>query len=127
MHAEATSDHQVSLVGPLLGLTLVTGLIDAVSFLGLGHVFTANMTGNVVFLGFALGGAAILSVSRSLAALAAFGAGGVFGGRLNNGVARTPVRHLPDCLVCRGGRARRRRSVGESCGPQPVARHRVHW
>jgi uncharacterized membrane protein YoaK (UPF0700 family) len=94
MHAEATSEHQVSLVGPLLGLTLVTGLIDAVSFLGLGHVFTANMTGNVVFLGFALGGAADLSVSRSLAALAAFGAGGVFGGRLNNGVARTPVRHL---------------------------------
>ena len=34
----------------LLLLTLTTGLVDAVSFLGLGHVFTANMTGNVVFL-----------------------------------------------------------------------------
>src|SRR5207249_2292155 len=45
-------------VATLLGLTFVTGLIDGVSFLGLGHVFTANMTGNVVFVGFALGGAA---------------------------------------------------------------------
>jgi Protein of unknown function (DUF1275) len=35
----------------LLGLTGVTGLVDAVSFLALGHVFTANMTGNSVFLG----------------------------------------------------------------------------
>jgi hypothetical protein len=38
----------------LLVLTLVTGLVDAVSYLGLGHVFTANMTGNVVLLGFAV-------------------------------------------------------------------------
>src|SRR5438309_6066609 len=36
----------------LLGLTTVTGVVDAVSFLGLGHIFTANMTGNIVFLGF---------------------------------------------------------------------------
>ena len=35
----------------LLALTLVTGLVDAVSYLALGRVFTANMTGNVVFLG----------------------------------------------------------------------------
>jgi len=37
----------------LLGMTAVTGVIDAVSFLFLGHVFTANMTGNVVLLAFA--------------------------------------------------------------------------
>jgi hypothetical protein len=37
----------------LLALTFSTGLVDAVSVLGLGQVFTANMTGNVVFLGFA--------------------------------------------------------------------------
>jgi len=42
----------------LLGLTVVTGLVDAFSYLVLGHVFVANMTGNVVFLGFALAGAA---------------------------------------------------------------------
>jgi hypothetical protein len=36
----------------LLTLTAVTGLVDAVSYLRLGRVFVANMTGNVVFLGF---------------------------------------------------------------------------
>ena len=40
----------------LLSLTLTTGVVDAVSYLGLGHVFTANMTGNVVLLGFGLAG-----------------------------------------------------------------------
>ena len=37
----------------LLVLTVVTGLVDAFSYLVLGHVFVANMTGNVVFLAFA--------------------------------------------------------------------------
>jgi uncharacterized membrane protein YoaK (UPF0700 family) len=54
----------------LLGMTAVTGMVDAVSFLALGHVFTANMTGNIVFLGFAIGGAEGLSVSGSLMAYA---------------------------------------------------------
>src|SRR5258705_4675832 len=67
----------------LLGLTAVTGVVDAVSFLGLGHIFTANMTGNVVFLGFALGGGAGVSVARSLTALGAFACGGICGGRIN--------------------------------------------
>ena len=82
------------LVVALFGLTFVTGIIDAVSFLGLGHVFTANMTGNVVLLGFALGGSADLSVGRSLAALCAFATGGVVGGRLTNERQRTPARQL---------------------------------
>ncbi len=46
----------------LLGLTVVTGLVDAVSYLALGHVFTANMTGNIVFLAFAIAGASGLSL-----------------------------------------------------------------
>ena len=41
-------------VAALLTLTFVTGLVDAVSYLRLGHVFVANMTGNVVFLGFSV-------------------------------------------------------------------------
>src|SRR5207237_9721773 len=69
----------------LLGLTAVTGVVDAVSFLGLGHIFTANMTGNVVFLGFALGGGTGVSVARSLTALSAFACGGVCGGGVNTG------------------------------------------
>ena len=66
----------------LLVLTITTGLIDAVSVLGLGRVFTANMTGNIVFLGFALAGVPGFSARRSLAALAAFLFGAVIGGRL---------------------------------------------
>ncbi|KND46248.1 MULTISPECIES: YoaK family protein [Streptomyces] len=71
--------------GPLpplmLALTVVTGVVDAVSYLGLGHVFVANMTGNVVFLGFALAGAGGLSALASVVAMAAFLAGAVAGGR----------------------------------------------
>ena len=43
-----------ALSGLLLVLTAITGLVDAVSYLKLGNVFVANMTGNVVFLGFGL-------------------------------------------------------------------------
>ncbi len=50
-------------------MTLVTGLVDAFSYLVLGHVFVANMTGNVVFLAFALAGAAGFSIPASLVAL----------------------------------------------------------
>ncbi|MQS34710.1 YoaK family protein [Streptomyces katsurahamanus] len=66
----------------LLTLTLVTGLVDAVSYLALGNVFVANMTGNVVFLGFALTGAGGLSALASVVSLTAFLAGALAGGRL---------------------------------------------
>ncbi|MFF2012319.1 YoaK family protein [Streptomyces sp. NPDC058195] len=66
----------------LLTLTVVTGLVDAVSYLGLGHVFVANMTGNVVFLGFALVGAPGLSALASVVALVAFLTGALAGGAL---------------------------------------------
>ncbi|MEV6827962.1 YoaK family protein [Amycolatopsis sp. NPDC051102] len=66
----------------LLTLTVVTGVVDAVSFLGLGRVFVANMTGNVVFLGFAAAGETTLSVVASLTAVLAFLAGAFAGGRL---------------------------------------------
>ena len=74
--------------GPLpplmLGLTVVTGLVDSFSYLVLGHVFVANMTGNVVFLAFALAGAAGFSLMASLAALGAFSLGALVGGRLSS-------------------------------------------
>jgi uncharacterized membrane protein YoaK (UPF0700 family) len=66
----------------LVTLTVVTGLVDAVSYLALGRVFVANMTGNVVFLGFALAGAPGLSVGAAVVAAAAFLAGAVAGGRV---------------------------------------------
>jgi uncharacterized membrane protein YoaK (UPF0700 family) len=66
----------------LLALTLVTGLVDAFSYLALGRVFVANMTGNVVFLAFSLAGANGFSITASALALVAFAAGAVLGGRL---------------------------------------------
>ncbi len=72
--------------GPLpplmLALTFVTGVVDAASYLKLGHVFVANMTGNVVFLGFALAGAGGLSIATSLVAIASFLVGAFGGGWL---------------------------------------------
>lgn len=66
----------------LLTLTVVTGLVDATSYLKLGHVFVANMTGNVVFLGFGIAGAGGISIWASLTALGSFLVGGVGGGRI---------------------------------------------
>jgi len=79
--AERKKD-EAALVPLLLLLTLVTGAVDAVSILRLGHVFVANMTGNVVFLGFALAGAKGFSITASFVALASFLAGAAVGGRL---------------------------------------------
>ncbi len=70
--------------GPLpalmLVLTVLTGVVDAVSILSLGRVFVANMTGNVVFVGFALAGASGFSLAASLSALAGFLLGAAIGG-----------------------------------------------
>ena len=70
------------LVGVLLTLTVVAGLVDATTYLGLGRVFAANMTGNVVLLGFALAGAPDISVSASISSMAAFLVGAAIGGLL---------------------------------------------
>jgi uncharacterized membrane protein YoaK (UPF0700 family) len=77
-------DRQGPLPVLLLVLTGVTGLVDAVSYLKLGHVFVANVTGNVVFLGFAVADAADFSIPASLVAIAAFLAGALVGGRIGS-------------------------------------------
>jgi uncharacterized membrane protein YoaK (UPF0700 family) len=66
----------------LLVLTLTTGVIDAACYLGLGRVFAANMTGNVVLLGFGIAGSSGLPVVAPLVSLGAFLAGAVVGGRM---------------------------------------------
>ncbi len=65
----------------LLLLSVTTGLVDAASVLGLGKVFTANMTGNIVFLGFAASGAPGFKILPFVAALASFMIGALVGGR----------------------------------------------
>src|SRR5579859_1105799 len=69
----------------LLGMTVVTGLVDAVSFLSLGHVFTANMTGNIVLLAFASTGVPQVSLARSITALLGCLTGAAVGGRIMAG------------------------------------------
>jgi len=81
----------------LSALTVVAGAFDAVAFLRLGHVFVANMTGNVAFLGLALAGASGFSVLTALAALAAFVTGAAIAGRLP---ALTPGRTLRRAAAC---------------------------
>lgn len=80
--AADSGDDQAVALG-LFALTFNTGLVDAVSFIALGHVFTANMTGNIVFLAFAFAGVPGLSIVRSAISLAAFMCGAVVGGILN--------------------------------------------
>jgi uncharacterized membrane protein YoaK (UPF0700 family) len=77
-----TARDPVSILAALLALTVVSGLVDAVSYLGLGHVFTANMTGNVVVLGFAAAGTPGFSVSATLTSLGVFLVGAAAAGRV---------------------------------------------
>jgi uncharacterized membrane protein YoaK (UPF0700 family) len=78
----------------LVLLTLVTGLVDAFSYLELGHVLVANMTGNVVFLGFAVAGAPGFRWWASLLAIGTFLLGALAGGRIAVAVGRHRGRHL---------------------------------
>jgi uncharacterized membrane protein YoaK (UPF0700 family) len=80
------------LLAALFGLTFATGVVDAASVLGLGHVFTANMTGNVVFIGFALGGRDETAVGLGLVSLAAFLFGAMVGGRVTPVATRRVAR-----------------------------------
>lgn len=100
--------------GPLPGLlvllTVVSGIADAVSVLRLDHVFVANITGSVIFVGLALSGAHGFSITAPFLALAAFAGGAVDGGLL----VRPPVPHrgkalrtaaflqLADLVTCTG-------------------------
>jgi uncharacterized membrane protein YoaK (UPF0700 family) len=83
-------------VAALLTLTFVTGLVDAVSYLRLGHVFVANMTGNVVFLGFSADPRSGLSAAASVIAIAGFVLGAFAGGRAAHHLS---ARHLRGWLT----------------------------
>jgi uncharacterized membrane protein YoaK (UPF0700 family) len=84
----------------LLLLTILSGLVDAVSFLRLGHVFVANMTGNIVFLAFAVADVPEFSASApsSLTALAAFMVGAFAAGHIGWHAGRHRARFLAIAL-----------------------------
>jgi len=95
-----TAGAEKHIVYPLLAMTAVTGLIDAVSFLSLGRVFTANMTGNVVMLAFATARVPGLSIMRSLTALLSFLVGALFGGRIMaRADAGSTIRHATQAFL----------------------------
>jgi uncharacterized membrane protein YoaK (UPF0700 family) len=66
----------------LVLLTAASGAVDAISFLGLGQVFTAVMTGNMVFLGLAIGRGAFGSAARSAASIPGYALGVALGTRI---------------------------------------------
>lgn len=63
-----------------LGLTLATGVVDAVSYFSLDHVFTANMSGNMALLGIGVA-TQFGSVAGNVYAFAGFVVGSVLVGR----------------------------------------------
>jgi uncharacterized membrane protein YoaK (UPF0700 family) len=67
----------------LLLLTFSTGIVDAISVLVLGHVFVANMTGNVIFLGFWFAPHTVVDMTAALVAFVSFVTGAILGGRLS--------------------------------------------
>jgi uncharacterized membrane protein YoaK (UPF0700 family) len=69
----------------LVALAASSGAVDAISWLSLGKVFSAFMTGNIAFLGFGIAGAQAPSPVRTSMALAFFAAGAAVGGRIASG------------------------------------------
>src|ERR1700743_1795832 len=82
----------------LLLLTFATGMSDAISILAFGHVFVANMTGNIVFLGFWLARASNVDLTGVAIALPAFVAATVLGGRLVRHLGERPRQWLTAAL-----------------------------
>ena len=82
----------------LLLLTFSTGLVDAISVLVLGHVFVANMTGNVIFLGFWFAPRTVVDMTAALVAFASFVMGAILGGRLSRHLDRDVRRWLTVAL-----------------------------
>lgn len=87
----------------LLVLTMVAGVVDAVSILSLDRVFVSNMTGNVAFIGFALAGAKGFSVLASFTAFGGFVAGATAAGLFPRGWTRDRARLLGTATLVKLG------------------------
>jgi uncharacterized membrane protein YoaK (UPF0700 family) len=83
----------------LLALTFTTGIVDAVSFLGLGRVFCANMTGNALLLGFGIAGSAGLPVLAPLVSLGSFLLGAGTGGLVASKLGDRHAAHVSTALT----------------------------
>ena len=98
-------EHQINHVGVrnwlLDALTFSSGAIDSISFLGLGKVFTAFMTGNVAFLGMKIAGSPQPRLVSVLASMAAF-AVGIFLATIISGEQKSGVMWSPRTTVVLG-------------------------
>src|SRR5258708_10399849 len=63
----------------LVALTVASGAVDAISYFGLGKIFSAFMTGNLVFLGFGIAEIEGPDVVPVIIALSMFTAGAYLG------------------------------------------------
>lgn len=93
MPVSSPVSHRLTVTALLL-LTFATGLVDAISVLVLGHVFVANMTGNVIFLGFWFVPHSGVDMTAALVAFVSFVLGAVVGGRLMRHLGDRPRRWL---------------------------------
>ena len=92
-------DSKDGFLPPILVLmTVITGIVDASSYLGLGHVFVANMTGNVVFVAFAIAGVSGFSILSSVIALVFFVLGALSSGRFASHFGVNRAQLLGVCL-----------------------------
>lgn len=90
--------HRLTVSG-LLVLTFGTGMIDAISVLVLGHVFVANMTGNVIFLGFWFAQQRVVDMTAAVVAFVSFLLGAVVGGRFARHLERDTRRRVTVALA----------------------------
>jgi uncharacterized membrane protein YoaK (UPF0700 family) len=95
----STSSLRHPLARALLLLTFTTGLVDATCYLGLGRVFAANMTGNIVLLGFGIAGSVGLPVVAPLVSLGAFLVGAGLGGLLASRLGAQQRRHFATAIA----------------------------
>ncbi len=111
--------HPLSLT--LLALTFTTGMVDAVSYLGLGHVFTANMTGNVVLLGFGIARAGGLPIVAPIVSMGSFLIGSAAGGMLASRLAHRHPTHFGIALAVEGTLIAVAAVIAALGNPKPLA------
>jgi uncharacterized membrane protein YoaK (UPF0700 family) len=75
----------------LVALTIASGAVDAISYFGLGKIFSAFMTGNIVFLGFGIAEIEGPDVIPVLVALSMYALGAYLGLRFTSRRAQEPV------------------------------------
>ncbi|MFG2095234.1 YoaK family protein [Streptomyces sp. NPDC048612] len=101
-------------------LTVATGMLDAVSFLALGQVFTATQTGNLLFLGFGIAGQGGLPVVTTIVSLGAFVLGAALGARMESTLAAREYRWFPTALTVEAALLAAAAVAAWESGPAPV-------